>query len=181
MAADGGWKYPPDGVPTEPEPGRHFVPLSRAAQHAHVDRRTLQAAVVKGETAGWARPGPGKLRWFVYEDALPASPAREQADELTQLRAELGTLRAEVAALRRSGPGADAGVIANLRARLVSVEETNLLLIEAHEDLEAASRKNREAQEDIESASRKYRRALGLFMTPGHPGDLTQQPQRPGI
>jgi hypothetical protein len=165
VAADGEWKHPPDGVPTEPEPGRDFVPLSRAAQHAHVDRRTLQAAVVKGETAGWARPGPGKLRWFVYEDALPSSPGREQVDELTQLRAELTALRAEVAALRRSGPGEDAGVVADLRARLVSVEETNLLLIEAHEDLE--------------SASGKYRRALGLFMTPGHPGDLTQQPQRP--
>jgi len=55
VAADSGWKYPPVGVPSKPEPSRSSVPLSEAAQRLSVDRRTLLAAVTRGDTAGWAR------------------------------------------------------------------------------------------------------------------------------
>jgi hypothetical protein len=69
VSGAGGWKYPPAGVPAEPDRDRPYVPLSEAAQRLGVDRRTLLRALTSGATAGWARPGPDNLRWFVYDDA----------------------------------------------------------------------------------------------------------------
>jgi hypothetical protein len=164
MAAARGWKYPPAGVPVEPVPGRKYVSLNKAAQRLGIDRRTLLGALMRGDTAGWARPGPGNLRWFVYEDALTRTASDDTAGMLNRLEAENQTLRSQLADLQH--PGLTAGgsdstdtVIADLRARAVRAEEANLLLIAAHEDLAAAAE--------------KYRQALGLFMTPGHVGELT--------
>ena len=166
MAADGGWKYPPVGVPSEPEPSRSSVPLSEAAQRLSVDRRTLLAAVTRGDTAGWARPGPSHLRWFVYEDALPHPRDDDTTGRLNELVAEVERLRAQVADLQGSGAvgrrsgGAEEMMVADLRARLVRAEEANLLLIAAHADLAAAAD--------------KYRQALAQYMTPGHIGELSE-------
>ncbi|MDP7707406.1 hypothetical protein [Mycobacterium sp. TY815] len=55
--------------------------------------------------------------------------------------------------------------IAALRARVVNVSETNLLLLAAQDDLAAAFAA-------ANSAAEKYRQALSLYMTPGHVGDL---------
>ncbi len=126
----------------------------------------MLAAVTRGDTAGWARPGPGHLRWFVYEDALPRTQGANTADRLEQLEAEVERLRAQVAHLQAGG-GVDRGasgdaeaVIADLRARVVRAEEANLLLIAAHADLAAAAD--------------KYRDALAQYMTPGHIGQLSE-------
>jgi hypothetical protein len=165
VAAASGWKYPPPGVPVEADPARDYLPLSAAAQRVGVDRRTLLAAVVRGDTAGWARPGPGNLRWFVYEDSLPLARDDDAAGRLKRLEAENERLRAQIsdAQTSRAGGISDSAesVIADLRARLVMAEEANLLLIAAHADLAAAAD--------------KYRQALAQYMTPGHIGELTQR------
>jgi hypothetical protein len=169
VAGASGWRYPPAGVPTEAEPARGFLPLNEAAQRAGIDRRTLQAAVVRGDTAGWARPGPGHLRWVVYEDALPGVRDDDIAGRLNRLEVENQRLSAQLADLQKSrveGGGSESAetVIADLRARLVMAEEAGLLLISAHEDIAAAAD--------------KYRRALAQFMTPGHVGELTEGSRR---
>lgn len=165
MAAVHGWKYPPEGVPAEPEPDRASIPLSEAAERVGADRRTLLAAIKKGHLAGWARPGPGHLRWYVYEDALPGQAGDDVSSTLTRLEAENARLRAEIADLRaaRDGDGdrdGEQSAIADLRARVVRAEAANLLLVAAHADLAAAAE--------------KYRQALVQYMTPGHVGELTE-------
>ena len=185
MAMEGGLIHPPAGVASEPAPDRPYVALNDAARRLHMDRRTVHAALVSGEIQGWARPGRKRLRWYVYEDQLPtpAPPAPLGApDELARLRAEVAQLRAEVAEVRQQAMRDDvadvlhaareefradvtestASAVADLRARVVSLTETNLLLLEAHDDLSGAATA-------LDSANQKYRRALSLFMTPGIP------------
>ena len=164
MAAVSGWKYPPAGVPVEGDPDRSYIPLSTAAERVGADRRTLLAAIKRGDTSGWARPGPGHLRWYVYEDSLPSGRDDDTVGRLNRLEAENEQLRAQIADLqasRASAAGSDSAeaVIADLRARLVRSEEANLLLLAAHADLVAAAD--------------KYRQALAQYMTPGHIGELT--------
>jgi hypothetical protein len=185
VAAAGGLRYPPAGVATEPAPDRPYVPLKEASRRRHMDRRTLQAAVISGEIEGWARPGPQRLRWYVYEDQLAPLPPRlgPPGDDIAQLRREVAELRAGLAEVReRATPGGvdptrlieawrdelraevdrlTHAAVADLRAHNVALTETNLLLLEAHDELG--------------SAAQKYRRALALFMTPGHPGELTDR------
>lgn len=167
MTAFAGWKQPPAGVPIEPDPHRSYVSLSDAAQRLGVDRRTLLRALKRGDTPGWARPGPDNLRWYVYADvfdrdhhsstsAVPAGVPDEDAQPPE--RVENAELRARLAAAEDDKARLDAEN-ADLRARLVSAEESNLLLIAAHADLAAAAE--------------KYRQALSLYMTPGHIGTLT--------
>src|SRR6188768_2080560 len=132
MAAASGWKYPPAGVPVEPDPDRSYVSLNKAAQRLAMDRRTLLSAVMRGDTAGWARPGPGNLRWFVYEDALARPRGDDTAAVLHRLEAENQRLRAQLTDLQHSGLAAGGSdhavtVIADLRARVVRAEEANLL------------------------------------------------------
>lgn len=165
MPAAGAMKYPPGGVATEPVQDQPYVPLRDAARRLHMDRRTLQAAVASGDVRGWARPGPQRLRWYVYEDQLPLpSPTTAPAagEEIGRLRSEIAALRAEVADLR-----VDRDAVANLRAQVVALTETNLLLLGAQDDLSGAATA-------LQSATQKYRQALAQFMTPGHPGELTQ-------
>ncbi|EHB45883.1 hypothetical protein MycrhDRAFT_6361 [Mycolicibacterium rhodesiae JS60] len=163
-----------------------------------MDRRTLQNAVVSGDIGGWARPGLQRLRWYVYEDQLPAATPSPDgggpqgagpaaADDVAGLRGEVAELRAQVELLQRGAGGVDvaqamtsardelrvelAGMtesaVADLRADIVTLRETNLLLLEAQEELGGVAT-------TLDSVAQKYRRALALFMTPGHPGELTR-------
>jgi hypothetical protein len=199
VPSEGAFKYPPAGVAREPAPDRGFVALKDAARRLHMDRRTLQNAVVAGEVGGWARPGLQRLRWYVYEDQLlttapgssdapeGAAPPAER-DDVAGLRREVAELRARVEILQRGAGGVDvaqaiasarnelraelAGMtesaLADLRAHIVNLTETNLLLLEAHEELGGVAT-------TLDSVAQKYRRALALFMTPGHPGELTKR------
>jgi hypothetical protein len=56
--------------------------------------------------------------------------------------------------------------VADLRAHIVTLTETNLLLLEAQEELGSVAT-------TLDSVAQKYRRALAQFMTPGHVGELT--------
>jgi hypothetical protein len=175
VAAQSGWKHPPAGVPSEPDPTREYVPLKEAAQRLGVDRRTLLTAIKRGDTAGWARPGPGHLRWYVYEDSSILGRGSDAVDRVERLEAENTRLRAQLAGLHdpaRAGDQSAEAIIADLRARLVMAEESNLLLIAAHADLAASADKLRAAHTDLSSGAEKYRQALSLYMTPGHIGDL---------
>jgi hypothetical protein len=196
VASEGGLKYPPVGVAMEPAPDRRYVALKDAARRLHMDRRTLQNAVEAGGVDGWARPGLQRLRWYVYEDQLASTPppASESSTEVAQLRAEVVQLRAQVAQLSeqigsvpvdpaqvieaaRSELRAEAHrlaetAVADLRAQIVTLTETNLLLLEAHDELGGVAA-------TMQSAAQKYRRALALFMTPGHPGELTDMTGTP--
>ena len=48
MAEESGLRYPPFGVPIEPQPDRPYVALKDAARRLHLGRPTLQAKVVSG-------------------------------------------------------------------------------------------------------------------------------------
>ena len=172
-APGGGWKYPPAGVPTEPEAGRVYVSLSEARERTGKDRRTLQRAVERGDVPGWARPGLRKLHWFVYQDGLPAGPTVADDDRVARLEVVVAELLAQVAELRtpRNG-GTDAAELAELRARVVVSDETNLQLIAAQDDLEQAAQQALAAAQQALTAGGRYRRALAQVMTPGHVGDL---------
>lgn len=139
-------KLPPPGVETTPQGA--VVWLREAAAKLGRDPRTLKRAIESGEIRGGAIPRPERLRWYVYADELPetapAPPAAPPADDEVE----------------------------NLRAQVVSLTETNRLLIAAQQDLLEADRSYREAADKYRSASQKYLDALTQFMTPGHLGDL---------
>jgi hypothetical protein len=196
VPSEGAFRYPPAGVAIEPAPDRPFIALKDAARRQHIDRRTLQNAVVAGDVDGWARPGPQRLRWYVYEDQLPTTPpagggepqdsALADADEVAGLRREVAALRAQVETLAQQASGVDIpraieaarkelraelgemteSAVADLRAHIVTLTETNLLLLEAQEELGSVAT-------TLDSVAQKYRRALAQFMTPGHVGELT--------
>lgn len=149
MSGAGGWKYPPAGVPAEPDRDRPYVPLSEAAQRLGVDRRTLLRALTSGATAGWARPGPDNLRWFVYDDVF--NEATTSSPGGSQHPIPPGDAGGHIARLEAEN--------AELRARLSNASESNLLLIAAQEDLTASAAL-------LSAASDKYRQALSLYMTP---------------
>lgn len=180
------FRYPPAGVATAPADDRGYVPLKTAARRLHMDHRTVQSAVIAGEIEGWARPGPQRLRWFVYEDQLAAGPDSGPEAEVAALRAEVAALRADLDAVRSTPPlsldiqqvaaaavaelraevgRATAGGTADLRAEVMALRESNLLLLAAHDELGTATTA-------LQSAGDKYRQALALFLTPGHPGEL---------
>jgi hypothetical protein len=124
------------------------VSLREAAARLGKDPRTLKRAITAGEIRGGAVPRPERLRWYVYASELAAEepqphPAPPPAAELE-----------------------------DLRAQVVSLTETNQLLIAAQQDLLDADRSYREAADKYRSASQKYLDALTQFMTPGHLGDL---------
>ncbi|WP_292980933.1 hypothetical protein [Mycobacterium sp.] len=149
MSGAAGWKHPPHGVPAEAEPDRPYVSLKEAAERLGIDRRTLLKALASGTTPGWARPGPGNLRWFVYSDALnsplaPPHPGPGAPPATENDRERIARLEAENA---------------ELRARLSNATESNLLLMAAHDDLAASAALQA-------AATDKYRQALSLYMTP---------------
>lgn len=161
MTEAGGFRYPPSGVPSQPIPDRPYMALKDAARLMHLDRRTLHAMLISGRIEGWARPGPHRLRWYVYEDQLTPKVDAGVATEIAELRSEVAELRAELAQISH-----DTEAVADLRAQIVSLTESNLLLLDAQEDLGKVAL-------TMDGVAQKYRQALGLFLTPGHPGPLT--------
>jgi hypothetical protein len=135
-------KQAPLGVETTP--GGPYVLLQEAAERLGKDPRTLIRAITAGELRGGAMPRPQRLRWYVYEDALPAggpSPTPASGTEL-----------------------------ADLRAQLVTQTEVNRLLIAAQQNILAAG----DAAEKYREAAQKYLDALAQFVTPGHLGELAR-------
>lgn len=136
-------KQVPPGVETTPS-GPH-VSLQEAAARLGKDPRTLVRAIVAGELHGGAIPRPQRLRWYVYEDALPAvgpSPAPDTSAEID-----------------------------DLRAQLVTQKEVNRLLIAAQQNLLAGE----SAAEKYRAAAQNYLDALAQFVTPGHLGELARE------
>ena len=157
MSGGAGWKYPPSGVPTEGDPDRPYVSLSEASQQLGIDRRTLLKSLASGATPGWARPGPGNLRWFVYRDALNSPPAQPIPDRAAA-QPVADNDHDRIARLEAEN--------AELRARLSNATESNLLLMAAHDDLAASAALQA-------AATDKYRQALSLYMTPDNVAGLT--------
>ena len=136
-------KQVPPGVETTPV--GPYVLLQEAAERLGKDPRTLIRAITAGELRGGAMPRPQRLRWYVYEDALPAlnpSPAPVSGTELD-----------------------------DLRAQLVTQVEVNRLLIAAQQNLLAGE----SAAEKYRAAAQNYLDALAQFVTPGHLGELTRE------
>jgi hypothetical protein len=136
-------KQVPPGVETTPT-GPH-VSLQEAAERLGRDPRTLIRAITAGELRGGAIPRPQRLRWYVYEDALPGlppSPTPVSASELD-----------------------------DLRAQLVTQVEVNRLLIAAQQNLLAGE----SAAEKYRAAAQHYLDALAQFVTPGHLGELAAE------
>ncbi|PND54276.1 hypothetical protein CRM90_28860 [Mycobacterium sp. ENV421] len=138
-------KQPPAGVETEPQ--GEVVPLKVAATRLGKDPRTLIKAITAGELRGGAMPRPERLRWYVYADALPPEPGA-----------------------RPTGP--PRAVVEELRAQVVSLQETNRLLIAAQQELLDADHSTHEAADKYRAVARGYLDALAQFMTPGHLGEL---------
>jgi hypothetical protein len=102
-------KQAPPGVETTP--AGSYVLLQEAAERLGKDPRTLIRAITAGELRGGAMPRPQRLRWYVYEDALPAADPSPTP----------------------SGPE-----LQDLRAQLVTQTEVNRLLIAAQQNILAA-------------------------------------------
>jgi hypothetical protein len=136
-------KPAPPGVETTPV--GPYVSLQEAAERLGRDPRTLIRAITAGELRGGAMPRPQRLRWYVYEDALPAlSPSPTPA----------------------SGTELD-----DLRAQLVTQMEVNRLLIAAQQNLLAGE----SAAEKFRAAAQNYLDALAQFVTPAHLGKLARE------
>lgn len=161
MSAEQAWKTPPAGVPTTPDPDRPYAPLSDATRRLGMDRRTLMNVVIRG--GGWARPGPKKLRWYVYTDAIPSTAPTSADDRISRLESVVGELRNQIAELRGQLTQADAHTdeLTEMRARVVEVSAVNLQLLSAQDDLEAAAKL-------ALSAGSKYREALAQTTIPGN-------------
>ncbi|MFV8161387.1 hypothetical protein ACNQVK_04600 [Mycobacterium sp. 134] len=126
--------------------------VTEAAERLGKDRRTVVKEIENGVLRGGAMPRPERLRWYVYEDALPS---------------QLGpvTTPSVVAATENSD-------LANARAEIIALREANRLLIAAQQDLLEA---DSTAAERYRSVARTYLDALSQFMTPGHLGELTRE------
>lgn len=143
-------KQPPPGVETTPQ--GTVVSLQEAATRLGKDPRTVIRAITAGEIRGGAMPRPERLRWYVYADALPGA-----------------------AVAPSTPPVADAVVVDELRAQIVSLSEANRLLIAAQQELLDADRAVNDASEKYRAVARTYLDALGQFMTPGNIGDLADR------
>lgn len=141
-------KQPPPGVETTP--GGPVVFLAEAAARLDKDPRTVIKAITSGRLRGGALPRPERLRWYVYETELPPKP---------------GTV---------SAPPVDERV-RDLQAQVVSLMETNRLLIAAQQSLLDADQATNEATGHYRDVARSYLDALAQFMTPGHLGELSDQ------
>ena len=140
-------KQPPPGVETAPR-GPH-VSLPEAAARLGRDPRTLIKAIKAGDLRGGAIPRPSRLRWYVYEDQLPA-PGR----------------------VAGPSPAPTLDEVADLRARLVTQMELNRLLVAAQQNIIAGE----SAAEKWRAVAQNYLEALAQFLTPGHLGELTLHP-----
>ncbi|MCH9729725.1 MAG: hypothetical protein K0U84_08645 [Actinomycetia bacterium] len=148
----------PPEIARTPDRNRRSLNMAEAARRAGKDRRTLIRQLVELDpTSGWVDTSGQKIMWYFYEDALPG----REGDRVAELAADVEQLRSEIGHLRSSQ---DAAEVADLRARLVAVEETNALLMEAFELQEAAGQ--------------RFRQALALHTTPGHAGELASGPAR---
>src|SRR5712664_1660256 len=129
-------KQPPPGVETTP--GGSVVSLAEAVKRLDKDPRTIIRAITAGEIRGGAMPRPQRLRWYVYADELPRQPG--------------------------ATPGPPAGPeVDELRAQLVSMTETNRLLIAAQQDLLDADRSTAEGADKYRAVARNYLDALAQF------------------
>ncbi len=97
-------------------------------------------------------PRPERLRWYVYEDALPS---------------QLGPVATSSVVAETENSD-----LANARAEIIALREANRLLIAAQQDLLEA---DSTAAERYRSVARTYLDALSQFMTPGHLGELTRE------
>lgn len=144
-------KYPPSHVETEPTGA--IVLLPDAVRRLGKDRRTIIKEIENGALRGGAMPRPERLRWYVYEAALPPVHG------------------SEVERPRNAELQDDSDLI-NARAEIVALREANRLLIAAQQDLLEA---DSTAAEKYRSVARTYLDALSQFMTPGHVGELTRE------
>jgi len=105
---------------------RPRTPATQAAKALGLDVRTVRRMIASGELEGGSVPKPQRKQWFVYSDQLPGSWAPTAA-----VPPGMG---AEVAALRLEN--------ADLRARAVSAEEGERLLLAGHQQLRDAVRES---------------------------------------
>jgi hypothetical protein len=115
-------------IETRPQEGRPAMSAREAARILRRDVRTVRRMIEDGEIAGGAQPGQKYRRWYVYIDRLPSTAAPRRAD--AHAGAEVHTLRAENARLQADNT--------ELRARLMSTEETNRLLLASQATLREA-------------------------------------------
>lgn len=136
----------------ETVPTGAIVFLPEAVKRLGRDRRTVIKEIENGVLRGGAMPRPERLRWYVYEDALPSQPGTVVAANVVQTE--------------------DNSDLANARAEIIALREANRLLIAAQQDLLEA---DSTAAERYRSVARTYLDALSQFMTPGHLGELARE------
>lgn len=76
---------------SEPDPTRPAVSTGVAATRFQLSRFYVAQLVQQGKLAGYGvrRREGGRVRWYVYADALPDEPARPDSAQATGLRPEL--------------------------------------------------------------------------------------------
>lgn len=132
---------------TRPEPGRPIVTARQAAALLRRDVRTVRRMIQDGELEGGAQQRDKQQRWFVYLDQLDTRGARPAA-AAGATAAQLDELQAEVA---------------DLRAQVVSSNETSRLLLAAHATILAAVEEYRAGGEEIQTICDGYRSAADAY------------------
>ncbi|GAT07678.1 hypothetical protein H7I77_09990 [Mycolicibacterium novocastrense] len=156
-------------IESHPQADRHVISARQAARILRRDVRTIRRMIESGALQGGATAGPKQKRWYVYVDQLPPASSEQPTPSAT---------------------GSDE--VADLKAQIVTLQETNRLLSASHaltlaamEDYKAGAEGFRIAAEGYRQAALKYqsaaegfhgalehqRDALAQFTTPGHLGD----------
>lgn len=142
-------------IETRLQKGRPAMSAREAARILRRDVRTVRRMIEDGEIDGGAQPGQKYRRWYVYIDQLPsAAPPRRgraPASPTKHTVAEVNTLRAQKDRLQADNT--------ELRARLMSAEETNRLLLASQATLREAVTDYQSSVAEILAGIDGYRQA----------------------
>lgn len=176
-------------IETSPEPGRPVMTAREAARVLRKDHRTVQRMIQDGELDGGADPSGQRRRWYVYTDQIGPSglisPQPNAGAAAPDLLTENEHLREENT---------------ELRARLLSSEEANRLLLASQATMREALTDYQSSVDELLAGTTGFREAAGHFqnaaaglqasnsklnaiignysdalhqqMIPGHPGSL---------
>jgi hypothetical protein len=158
----------------QPQPDRGVISAREAARLLRRDVRTVRRMIEDDELDGGATAGPKLKRWYVYVDQIPAAAPERSAPPPSAVR--------------------DSDDLADLKAQIVTLKETNRLLsasnalsLAALEDYKAAIEgllsvvdgyrqtveRLKAAAEGFHGALVHHQDALAQYTTPGHLGDST--------
>jgi hypothetical protein len=135
-------------IETSPEPGRAVMTAREAARVLRKDHRTIQRMIQDGELDGGADPSGQRRRWYVYTDQIGRSGLISSRPDAPDLLTENERLREENT---------------ELRARLLSSEESNRLLLASQATMREALTDYQSSVDELLAGATGFREAAGHF------------------